>query len=133
MGIHKNEPDAEPAKSLTSKEAATSQPPPVKRRKQLPQGPDKCKLQLAGAAIPTTMIHLHQTGVPKGLSLREQVQKVSQSTNVHTRAVLIQQHNLLSAVPTSIGNTWVYASNVNYVIAAVLGLWTYRSILKMST
>ena len=64
-----NEPDAEPAKGLTSKEAATaeatSQPLPAKRRKRLPQGPDKCKLQLAGAAIPTTMICLHQTGVPK--------------------------------------------------------------------
>ena len=64
-----NEPDAEPAKGLTSKEAATAeatfQPPPAKRRKQLPQGPDKCKLQLAGAVIPTTMIRLHQTGVPK--------------------------------------------------------------------
>ena len=64
-----NEPDAEPAKGLASKEAATakatSQPPPAKRRKQLPQGPDKCKLQLTGAVIPTTMIHLHQTGVPK--------------------------------------------------------------------
>ena len=64
-----NEPDAEPAKGLTSKKAATaedtSQPPPAKRRKWLPQGPDKCKLQLAGAAIPTTMICLHQTGVPK--------------------------------------------------------------------
>ena len=64
-----NEPDAELAKGLTSKEAATaeatSQPPPVKRRKQLPQGPDKCKLQFAGAVIPTTTIHLHQTGVPK--------------------------------------------------------------------
>ena len=58
-----NEPDAEPAKGLTSKEAATAeatfQPPPAKRRKWLPQGPDKCKLQLTGAVIPTTMIHLH--------------------------------------------------------------------------
>ena len=64
-----NEPDAEPAEGLTSKEAATaeatSQPPPAKRRKQLPQGPDKCKLQLVGVAIPTTMIRLHQTDVPK--------------------------------------------------------------------
>ena len=64
-----NAPDAEPAKGLTSKEAATAeatfQPPPAKRRKWLPQRPDKCKLQLAGAAIPTTMICLHQTGVPK--------------------------------------------------------------------
>ena len=64
-----NEPDAEPAKGLTSKEATTaevaSQPPPAKRRKHLPQGPDKCKLQLAAAIIPSTMIHLHQTGVPK--------------------------------------------------------------------
>ena len=63
------EPDAEPAKGLTSKEVATveaiSQPPPTKRRKQLPQGPDKCKLQLAVAVIPTTTICLHQTGVPK--------------------------------------------------------------------
>ena len=64
-----NEPDAEPAKGLTRKEAATaeatSQPPPAKRRKQLPQGPDKCKLQLTAAVIPSTTIHLHQTGVPK--------------------------------------------------------------------
>ena len=64
-----NAPDAEAAKGLTSKEAATAeatfQPLPAKRRKQLPQGPDKCKLQLARAVIPTTMIHLHQTGVPK--------------------------------------------------------------------
>ena len=41
-----NEPDAEPAMGLMSKEAATaeamSQPPPAKRRKWLPQGPDKC-------------------------------------------------------------------------------------------
>ena len=54
---------------MKSKEAATAedtlQPPPAKRRKRLPQGPDKCKLQLAGAAIPTTMIRLHQTGVHK--------------------------------------------------------------------
>ena len=39
-----NEPDAELAKGVTSKEAATaeatSQPPPAERRKQLPQGPD---------------------------------------------------------------------------------------------
>ena len=58
-----NAPDTEPAKGLTSKEAATAeatfQPPPAKRRKWLPQGPDKCKLQLAGAVIPTTTIHLH--------------------------------------------------------------------------
>ena len=64
-----NEPDAELAKGLKSKEAATaeatSQPPPAKRRKQLPQGPDKCKLQLTGAVIPMTTICLHQTGVPK--------------------------------------------------------------------
>ena len=64
-----NEPDAEPAKGLTSKEAATaeaaSQPPPAKRRKCLPQGPDKCKLQLAIAVTPSTMICLHQTGMPK--------------------------------------------------------------------
>ena len=64
-----NEPDAEPAKGLTSKEAATAevtfQPSPAKRRKWLPQGPEKCKLQLAEAVIPTTTIHLHQTGVPK--------------------------------------------------------------------
>ena len=54
-----NEPNAEPAKGLTSKEAttaeATFQPPPAKRRKQLPQA-DKCKLQLAGAVIPTWAI-----------------------------------------------------------------------------
>ena len=53
---------------MTSKEAAiaeaTFQPPPAKRRKRLPQGPDKCILQL-GAVIPTTTICLHQTGVPK--------------------------------------------------------------------
>ena len=69
-----NEPDAELAKGLTSKEAATveatCQPPPTERRKysrrkQLPQGPDKCKLQLAAAVIPSTTICLHQTGVPK--------------------------------------------------------------------
>ena len=64
-----NEPDAQLAQDLTSKEAATveatSQPPPAKRRKWLPQGPDKCKLKLTAAVIPTTMIHLHQTGVPK--------------------------------------------------------------------
>ena len=40
-----NEPDTEPAKGLTSKEAATAevtfQPPPTKRRTRLPQGPDK--------------------------------------------------------------------------------------------
>ena len=61
--------DAELAKGLTSKEAATveaeSQPPPAKQRKQLPQGPDKCKLQAATAVIPSTTICLHQTGVPK--------------------------------------------------------------------
>ena len=65
----KYEPDVEPAKGLTNKEAATaepaSQPPPAERRKCLPQGPDKCKLQLATTIIPSTMIHLHQTGVPK--------------------------------------------------------------------
>ena len=65
----KNEPDAEPAKGLRSKEAVTaeavSQPPPAKRRNCLPQGPDKCKLQLATAVIPFMMIHLHQTGMPK--------------------------------------------------------------------
>ena len=64
-----NEPNAEPAKGLTSKEAATAeasfQPPPANRRKRLPQGPDRCKLQLAGVFIPTTTIHLHQTDVPK--------------------------------------------------------------------
>ena len=64
-----NDPDAEPAKGLTSKEAATaeaaSQPPPAKRRKCLPQDPDKCKLELATAVIPSTTIHLHQMGVPK--------------------------------------------------------------------
>ena len=64
-----NELDAELVKGLTSKEAATaeatSQPPPAKRRKWLPQGLDKCKLQLAAAVIPSTMICLHQTGVPK--------------------------------------------------------------------
>ena len=64
-----NEPDAELAKGLTSKEVATveatSQLPPAKRRKQSPQGPDKCKLQLTAAVIPSTMIRLHQTGVPK--------------------------------------------------------------------
>ena len=64
-----NEPDTELAKGLTSKETATVeatfQPPPAKRRKQLPQGLDKCKLQLAAAVILSTMICLHQTGVPK--------------------------------------------------------------------
>ena len=64
-----NEPGAELAKGLTSKEVATaeatSQPPLAKRRKQLPQGPDKCKLQLTAAVISSTMICLHQTGVPK--------------------------------------------------------------------
>ena len=64
-----NEPDAEPAKGLTSREVATveatSQPLPAKMRKQLPQGPDKCKLQLATAVIQSTMIPLHQTGVLK--------------------------------------------------------------------
>ena len=71
MRICLEEPDAEPAKGLTSKEATTaeaaSQPPLVKRRKCLPQGPDKCKLQLATAIIPLTIICLHQTGVPKKL------------------------------------------------------------------
>ena len=64
-----NEPDAEPAKGLTSKEAATaedeSQPPPAKQRKWLPQGPDKCKLQATTAVILSTTICLHQIGVPK--------------------------------------------------------------------
>ena len=64
-----NEPDAEPTKGLTSKEATTaeaaSQPPPAKRRKHLPQGPDKCKLQLAMAVTPSTTIHLHQTSMLK--------------------------------------------------------------------
>ena len=77
-----NEPDAEPAKGLKSKEAATAeatfQPPPAKRRKQLPQGPDKCKLQLTGAVIPTTTIHLHQTGVPKRY-ISERASAVGQS------------------------------------------------------
>ena len=64
-----NELDVEPAKGLMSKEATTaeaaSQPPPAKRRKHLPQGPDKCKSQLATAIIPSTMICLYQTGMPK--------------------------------------------------------------------
>ena len=64
-----NEPDAEPAKGLTSKEMATakatSQPPPAKQRKQLTQGPDKCKLHLIAAVIPSTTICLHQTSVTK--------------------------------------------------------------------
>ena len=64
-----NEPDAELAKGLTSKEVATaeatSQPPPAKRRKWLSQGPNKCKLQLAATVITSTTICLHQTGVPK--------------------------------------------------------------------
>ena len=64
-----NEPDVEPAKGLTSKEAETaeaaSQPPPAKKRKWLPQGLDKSKLQLVATVIPTTTICLHQTGVPK--------------------------------------------------------------------
>ena len=89
-----NEPDAELAKGLTSKEAATteatSQPPPAKRRKWLPQGPDKCKLQLTGAVIPTTTIHLHQTGVPKKyITERVIVEGQSVSTNVCTQAVHI--------------------------------------------
>ena len=76
-----NEPDTEPAKGLTSKEAATaeatSQPPPAKRRKRLPQGLDKCKLQLTGAVIPLPrFIYIKLVG-PKSTSLREQVQKVS--------------------------------------------------------
>ena len=41
--------------------------------------------------------------------------------------------NLLNAALTSVGSTWGCALNVNYVIATVLGLWTYKSILKMST
>ena len=74
-----NEPDAEPAKGLTSKEAAAaeaaSQPPPAKRRKHLSQGPDKCKLQLATTIILSTMIRLHQTGVPnKFISERASVE-----------------------------------------------------------
>ena len=70
---------------------------------------------------------------PRSISGREQVQKVNQFTNVCTWAVLIQQHNLLNAVPTSVGNTWVSALNADYVITTVLDLWTYRNILKMST
>ena len=63
-----NEPDAELAKGLTSKEAATVEAesqPPAKRRKRLPQGPDKCKLQATIAVILFTTTHLHQTSVPK--------------------------------------------------------------------
>ena len=104
-----NEPDAEPAKGLISKEAATeevaSQPPLAKRRKCLPQGPDKCKLQLAITITPSTMICLHQTSMPRNIFLRGQVQRDNPSTSAWILAVPTLQHSSPNVVP--IASTWV--------------------------
>ena len=127
-----NELDAEPAKGLTSKEAATaeatSQPPPAKRRKRLPQDQTSANYSLWQQLSQLPWSTYIKLVYPKGISQREQGQKVSPSTNVWTKAVLTQQHNLLNAVLTSVGSTWMCALNVNYVTTTVLGLWTYKSI-----
>ena len=132
-----NEPDAEPAKGLTNKEAATaedtSQPLPAKRRNGCLRGATSANSNLLEQPYQLPWSIYIKLVCPRNISLRKQVQKANQSTNVCTWAVLIQKHNLLNAVPTSIENTWVCALNADYVISTVLGLWTYRSILKMST
>ena len=125
-----NEPDAELAKGLTSKEAATaeaeSQPPPAKQRKRLPQGPDKCKLQATTAVIPSTTICIKPV-YPKSAFQRGLVQKVSQSISVCIPAAPTQQHNLPNAVLIFAGSTWVCVSNVSCVITTVSDLWTFKN------
>ena len=66
-----NDPHAEPAAGLVSKEAtdaeAAGEPIPPKKHRCMAQGPNKAKLVEATPCIPSTTIPLHRTGVAKSL------------------------------------------------------------------